>query len=266
MKIPKGKREFKWFWGWVIGGFLLVFLDWRGWLRPVRQLIEKPILVMEEKIFLCRWPLEQVSLYFSSKKKMKEEIEKLEAQVRNLAVDQNKLAECLEENKHIRRLLGAPLPSSWKFLPARVVGRKEGIIRIDKGEKSGVKMGMSVVSENILIGRIKAVEEGMSIVYLPTNEEEKIPVLVRRVGKEGFQAQGMLVSVGGQLVLERVLQTEDIQTGDLVVSKGEEWLPYLLIGKIEEVLSKPAEVYQKAKVKPLVEYDNLRIVFVVISN
>jgi len=39
----------------------------------------------------------------------------------------------------------------------------------------------------------------------------------------------------------------------------------LLIGQISDVLPKSAEVYQKARVKPLLEYDKLRIVFIVIS-
>jgi len=50
-----------------------------------------------------------------------------------------------------------------------------------------------------------------------------------------------------------------------VVTSGEEgWLGDLVIGQVEEVLPKSAEVYKKAKVTSLVDYQKLRIVFLVI--
>ncbi|PJC75981.1 hypothetical protein CO010_03935, partial [Candidatus Shapirobacteria bacterium CG_4_8_14_3_um_filter_39_11] len=52
--------------------------------------------------------------------------------------------------------------------------------------------------------------------------------------------------------------------GDLVITSGEEnWLPDLLIGQIEEVLPKTAELYQTARVSALLDYQKLRIVFIV---
>jgi len=128
-----------------------------------------------------------------------------------------------------------------------------------------VKEGMMVISENILVGRVTAVDEFISRVQKLDDVRTKIPVVVKRPGGVGVQARGLLVTQGGSLILDRVLQSEDIQKGDLVVTSGEEgWLGDLVIGQVEEVLPKSAEVYKKAKVTPLVDYQKLRIVFLVV--
>jgi rod shape-determining protein MreC len=192
------------------------------------------------------------------------EIVLLEGKLRQLAVEQNKLSLCLEENEHLKKLLGAPLPAKWKFQEARVVGISEKL-RIDKGKKDGVKEGMMVVSENILVGKVVAVEENTSLVQLVSDPGAKIPVVVKRANMGGVQARGLLLGQGGGVILDRVLQSEDIQKEDLVVTSGEEgWLPELLVGQIEEVFGIKAEVYQKARVSPLVDLKRLRIVFLVV--
>lgn len=246
----------------IFSSLLLAFFDRRGWIKPLRNFGEKPFLWAEKKVYFLSRFSQQFLVYFSSKKKLAEEKEKLEEKLKNLAVEQNQLSSCLEENEKMRRLLGAPLPANWKFLPAKVVGIS-GKMRIDKGEKDKVEEGMMVVAENILVGKISQVMAESSLVDLPKSPGVKIPVIVRRPGGKGIQARGLLLNFGENLLLDRVLQKEDIQAGDLVVTSGEDWLADLLVGQIEEVLPKSAEIYQKAKVKPLFDYDQLQTVFVV---
>ena len=240
----------------------LFFLDRQGWIKSVRGWFEKPILATEEKVYNL----------FSPRQKQTDKIQILEEKVRQLAVEQNKLASCLEENLEIKKLLGAPLSPKWKFLPAKVVGVSEQM-RIDKGEKDGLEEGMMVVSENILVGRIVSVGRNYSLVQIPTGADSKIPVIVREPSfakateGKGIQARGILTGYSGGLLLDKVLQVEDIREGDLVTTSGEgDWLSDLLIGQIEEVLAEPAEIYKQARVTPLTNYHQLRTVFVVISS
>jgi len=208
---------------------------------------------------------EQIKPIFRGKA-LEKEVLRLQGELQRLSVEQNQLSSCLEENERMRKLLGAPLPAKWKFLPAKVTGSGEKI-RIDKGEKDGVRTGMIVVSENILVGKVVDVGEESSLLETPLTPKLSLQVVIKRAGGKGIQARGILRPAGGNLVLSEVLQSEDIQKGDLVVSSGDEnWPTDLLIGQISDVLPKSAEVYQKARVKPLLEYDKLRIVFVIISN
>lgn len=257
---------------WILFFFLLllsvflVFLDKKKIIKKPKEFLERPILKAEEKIYgLKIWGEKQLEPFFRGKA-LEKEVSRLQLELQRLAFEQNQLSSCLEENERMRKLLGAPLPAKWKFLLAKVIGAGEKI-RIDKGEKDGVKKGMIVVSENILVGQVVGVSEGSSLLETPLTPKVSLSVVIKRPGGKGIQARGILKPVGGNLILSEVLQSEDIQKGDLVVSAGDEsWPADLLIGQITDVLPKSAEVYQKARVKPLLEYDKLRIVFVIISN
>lgn len=232
----------------------LILADKKNLLQLPKALVEQPFIWVEERIFsgISDWQRPQP------------EIQRLEGELRQLAVEQNQLAACQEENEKMRKLLGAPLPPKWKFMDARVIGLVSEQLRINKGQAEGVKEGANIISENILIGRVVSLGVNDAWVQMVSSPASKIPVVVKRLGSAGVQARGLLIEQDGGLVLDRVLQSEDIQKGDLVVTSGEaDWLPELLIGMINEVLPKSAEVYQKAKVEPLVDYDKLRIVFVV---
>jgi rod shape-determining protein MreC len=245
--------------------FLCGFLFWadkNGWLKSIRGSLEKPILLMEGRLYLLKVNL---SPWLKNAEREKELNELKAERIQNLE-EQNQLSVCLEENEKMRRLLGAPLPAKWKFIPARVVGISS-LIRLDKGEKDGLKIGMNIVDQNLLVGKVVSVEQNSALGQTPLSPGVKIPVLVRRYSEtaSGIQARGLLSSLDGEnLVLDRVLQSEDIQKGDLVATLGEDgWLADLLLGEVVEILPKSAEIYQKAKVKSLLDYQNLRTVFLV---
>lgn len=261
------------FWFLLLGflSLLLLFFDYRGWLKTVRAWLERPVLGIEKQLYGLKLDTEKRLNFFTSRRQQEKEILELEEKLQQLAVEKNEFASCLEENEKMKKLLGAPLPPSWKFMPARVVGLA-GQMKLDKGEKDKVKEGMMVVSENILVGRISSVEGHSSLVTLPITPNIKIPVVVKSPHSaeatrgRGVQARGILTNQPGQkLLLDKVLQKEDIQLGDLVVTSGE-WLPDLLIGQVEEILTESAAIYKKARVSPLVDYHALRVVFIVIKS
>lgn len=240
----------------VLLSLLLILIDKKGWDQGPKSLIERPFVWAEERIFAAFRKTEEAPVLSEEK-------------LRQLAVAQNDLQSCQEENTQMRKLLGAPLPPQWKFLDARVIGLVAGRLRINKGQTEGVKDQSMVVSENILVGKVVSLGANDAWVQTVASSESKIPVVVKRPfdsaqGKAGIQARGLLIFQNSELILDRVLQSEDIQKGDLIVTAGEAgWLPDLLIGHIAEVLPKTAAVYQKAKVEPLIDNSKLRIVFVV---
>jgi rod shape-determining protein MreC len=247
--------------------FLAVFLflvDQQGRLLPVRGLVQRPIIALEEPLYQLSQSARQLINQFANLKKRDQTLVGLEGELRQLALDQNQLSVCLEENEHLKKLLGAPLPPQWQFIEAKVVGQS-GEMRLNQGSQAGIQKGMMVVSESILVGRVVSLGVNDCLVQLPSDPNGKIPAVVKKPNSSGVQARGLLLGqFGGGLLLDRVLQEEDIQKGDLVVTSGEEgWLPDLVIGQIEEVLPPTAAVYQKARVMPLVDYRSLRIVFVV---
>lgn len=248
----------------ILTSLFLFLIDNFGWLKGARGLIQRPFIVLERPIYLTNQSFSKSVKSITSRANSQQIIE-LQTQLRQLAIDQNQLATCLEENEHLKRLLGAPLPSKWRFKMARVVGVTEKM-RIDLGRKDGVEEGMIVVAENIYVGQVDSVGENDSQVELPNDPNSKIPVVIKQPDLAGAHARGLLVGqFGEKLLLDRVLQEEDIRQGDLVVTSGEEgYLPDLVIGQIKEVLPGTAEIYQQAIVSPLIDYSSLRFVFLVI--
>ncbi|MCJ7793169.1 MAG: rod shape-determining protein MreC [Candidatus Marinimicrobia bacterium] len=241
----------------------LLLVDYFGWFSGVKGWVERPFLVLERPLFLVNQSFVGAFDSFGGGSRS-EEVVDLQTQLRQLAVDQNQLVTCLEENEKMRKLLGTPLPPNWQFKMSRVIGLNEKL-KIDLGRKAGVEEEMMVVSENIYLGRVVSIGEDYNLVQLPTDLNSKIPVVVKKPGGTGIQAKGLLIGQFGEsLLLDRVLQEEDIRQGDLVVTSGEEgYLPDLVIGQIKEVKEKTAEVYQQAIVTSLIDYSSLRLVFVV---
>ncbi|HUV43118.1 MAG TPA: rod shape-determining protein MreC [Patescibacteria group bacterium] len=250
---------------------LLVFIsiffflfDYFGWLTGVTGFFERPFLFIERPFYSVYQSVNQ-SFNQLADRNESQQIAELQVELRQLALDQNKLTTCLEENEYLKKLLGTSLPSAWQFKMVRVIGLTEQL-KIDLGRSKEVEVGMNLVSENIYVGRVVMVNERESLVQLPTDPNSRIPVVIKQPGATGFQARGLLIGkFGGQLVLERVLQEEDIRQGDLIVTSGEEgYLPDLVIGQIKEVNKGTAEIYQQAVVSPLLDYSSLRFVFLVI--
>lgn len=248
----------------ILTSLFLFLIDNFGWVKGIRGFVQRPFLFLERPLYSI-FQYSNSTIKQLTDRSQSEQIIELQTQLRQLALDQNKLSTCLEENEHLKKLLGAPLPSNWKFKMARVVGMSEKM-RIDLGTRDGVEEGMTIVSENVYLGKVISVGERDSLVQLANDPNAKIPVVIKQSSSSGPHARGLLVGqFGGKLLLERVLQGENIRQGDLVVTAGEEgYLPDLVIGQIKEVLSGTAEIYQQAIVSPLVDYSLLKFVFLVI--
>lgn len=234
----------------ILFSFLLLLAEQVGIITPLRGAIEKITVPIQSVVYRTQQKL--VSPTPISVREQK--IASLEAQIAILR----------EENEQLRRLLGVPLPSSWKFLPSRVVGLAEEMV-IDEGQASGVTPGMVVISEEIFVGLVSSVTPEVARVRLPAHPESKIPVEV--VTEEGLRtAKGLLVGQEGKVRLTRVLQKEDLAQGYLVMTSGEAGYPAgLAIGRITSVSGEKREPYQEAEVETLISYSQLTTVFVVIG-
>ncbi len=164
-----------------------------------------------------------------------------------------------EENKALRQQLEAPLPAQMKFLPAKTLGLT-GFLTLDKGEEDGVIIGQTVVSGNFLVGKIRMVSPRTSEVLLPTDPDSLIPV--RTVKTAGL---GLLTGeFGTKAELAKVLQSENLEKDDLLITTGEAgYQRDLIIGKIVNVVKDEVQPFQKAEVNLSLDYSRLENVFLV---
>ena len=261
-ELSKNRRFFVFL---ILFSCFLILGDFFGVWRPVKGFVEEGIGPIREGVYRAKQDLVSIFSFFSFWRSGTVKIAHLEEKVRELAAVEGEVASLREENEKMKKLLGVPLPKAWKFLTAKVVGENEDLF-INKGLKDGVAEGMMVVSENILVGKVKEAGEKLSKVLLPTSRESKIPARAIRNGQ--IVGKGVLEgSADGKIFLEKVLQKEEIKEKDLVVTTGEsDYLSDLLIGEIERIERKEADVFQRAQVAPLLNYGELETVFVVMES
>lgn len=243
----------------ILIGFSLLFfgldkLNLLNWLKRPLELISNPI---KQQIF---------KLSLNSKKNMLnqqfslEEVNKLKAENANLTV---KIDGLEKENSSMKKLLGAPLPPAWKFIPALVLNVNEGIMTINQGSEVGIKENQTVVWENVLIGKIIKVNPFLSLVALPINKDLQIKAKVKETNVRGV----VKAQPGDLLILDQVLPEFTLVKDQIVVTSGEDTIfpSNLIIGKIDTIDKEETAVYQQALVKPILDYQTLEEVFVVIK-
>ncbi|MDP3955601.1 MAG: rod shape-determining protein MreC [bacterium] len=260
MKPESWKKTLFSFLLFFILAFLLNFFDNLGSLSFAKGPVEKLTIVAKTAFYQFKLSDAKNAKTTEDNKKIESKEDVLKAQISVLK----------SENVAMKRLLGTPLPPEWRFLPAQVIGsRSLEKIEIDKGRLEGVKMGMAVIFDNILVGRITRINEHFAEVMLPTASESRILAVTRPSETEGntgtILAKGILMGQGGRMNLERVTLKEKLETDGLVVSAGDEFLPpNLLLGKMRKISKKEGDIYQKAEVEPSLNYTDLETVFVVI--
>lgn len=188
-------------------------------------------------------------------KALKEQVGKLLSENADL---RKKVAEAevqLSQEKHID-------PQTYNLLPARPIGLGR-FLKIDKGSISGIKVGQAVVFEDNFVGRINSVSPLTSNIQLLTDPDSKVAAFSQN--KDG-KAKGVLFGqFGTEVLLDKILHEEKIETGDLVYSEGTEgYLPRgLILGRVTQILDRQNEVFKQAKVQPIFDIRDLELVFVI---
>lgn len=238
---------------WVIVAVLSVFLGLFKWMDEIGGVVQNILLPINRRM----WEMFKGN---------GNEIDKLKEELVNLQYVLSEKGKLVVENKALREQLSVSVGASRQMLMARTVGGGSGVVRIDQGKKSGVKRGMMVIYGRSVIGRITSVSDWSSWVSLPTSSDFR---MVARVvgGVSGVRrADGLVVAKGGRLWLTKVLSTDAISEGDLVVSMGDDLdLGGLILGKIIRVGENKGGVYQEAEVQPEIDGSKLSEVFVLLN-
>jgi rod shape-determining protein MreC len=165
--------------------------------------------------------------------------------------------------------VAAGLP--YETVPAQVIARDpSGVVRaitLDVGSDRGVAVGHIVLATQGLVGRITQVGPNYSKVVPITDSSSAISGMVQRSRATGI-VRGLF---GDTLVLEWILQSEEMAPGDAVVTAGIALSNELrslypkgfLIGTVADVQKADVLAYQKAVVRPAVDFRRLERVLVV---
>jgi rod shape-determining protein MreC len=192
----------------------------------------------------------------------------LESEVSELQAQVIQLQQQVGETDILAALVDFSLARSENtYKAAAVIGRDPSpflhYVIINAGSNDGVLRGMPVVTDQGLVGRIDAVIADAARVQLVTDPASKVNVRLQNAETEA----SLIGSVTGDVTLELIPQDITIEQGDLVLTSGlgGSYPPDLIIGQVVNVRSRDFDLFQQATVQPVVDFNRLQIVLVIIN-
>ena len=154
-----------------------------------------------------------------------------------------------------------------RYLAAAVIGRDPSpflhYVIINRGSNDGILRGMPVVTNQGLIGRVDAVIADAARIQLITDPASSVNVRLQNAETEA----SLVGSVTGDVALQLIPQVIDVQPGDLVLTSGlgGGYPPDLIIGQVINVRSHDFDLFKQATVQPVVDFNRLEIVLVIVN-
>ena len=191
----------------------------------------------------------------------------LEAENASLARDVSNYREMSLDCARLREITNMKDDFKFTTVAARVVGRNRSSIfktlLINKGTADGIRTGFPVMGTEGVAGRIIETSKNASKVLLLVDYNSNIDVLVQR-----NRCQGVLRGCGRSgCELKYVQRSEDVRTGDTVVSSGLAGVfpKGLFVGKVGVVEKEETGLFQKITVHPAIDITRLEEVLVILK-
>ena len=148
--------------------------------------------------------------------------EKLQREVVALQLEVQKNIEVLNGSKHLRTLLETRNQLPARTSVANVIGRSPSFISysvlLDRGSSDGVEMDNPVMTPDGIVGRIINVFTHSSEMQVLLDPDAAAGALISRT-----RTQGVIRGNGGPLLgLHYIINQEDVEIGDLIVTSGQD--------------------------------------------
>lgn len=243
---------------------LLVVMQIKGWLGPVRQaFLQSPRPV----VFLAKGVAKPVQNFFFTiyhLRKIAQDNSALKLQVADL---QQKLVDYDQEkreNEALRQELGFVDATKFSLVACTVLsehpfGLADTIV-LNCGSNQGVAEGQAIISGGYLAGKIIYADNYSSTALLVTSSKFSGDAELSKTGADAI-VNG---SFGSGMVMDRLSQNEKLEKGWLVTTAGiNSQIPKgILIGQVGDIISSPSDLFKKSTVISPVDFDNLEFVFV----
>ncbi len=253
----------------ILLGLFLMILYRAGVLIPVQSAILSASSPIQYSISFAFSSIRRAVTVIEELRHLRKENEELRKEVERLTIENIQLRELEAENKALRELLrftqeNPAFDYSTARVTARVIGfNPSGFTRyviINAGQREGILPGMAVVTERGLVGRVIDVYHHASKVLLLTDPSSSVSACL-----QGGQIIGMVEgTVDGALVMRYIPMDANVSVGEVVLTSGlGGTLPKgLVIGQVIEIEKKDFALFQEARIKPSVDFDQLELVLV----
>jgi len=192
----------------------------------------------------------------------------LEAEVSDLQAQVIQLQQEVGQTAILAALLDfAQANPENRFRPAAVIGRDPSpflhYVIINRGSNDGILRGMPVVTDQGLVGRVDAVIADAARVQLISDTGSSVNVRLQNANTEA----SLVGSVTGDVSLDLIPPDVLVEPGDLVLTSGlgGGYPPDLIVGQVINVRSRDFDLFQQATVQPVVDFNRMQVVLVIVN-
>src|SRR3989339_1109144 len=192
----------------------------------------------------------------------------LEKAYADLSVENSRLKELEKENNNLRKLLNLKDKNQYTLAVVNILSRdpvNRNILIVDAGRNQNIEAGQAVVlSDGIIVGKVIEAGIDASKIRLLTDSFSKLAV---KIGNDRLVSGILSGSLGLVMDLNFIPQEQDIKSADVVVTGDiDPKIPSgLIVGQIGEVEFSQEELFKKASVLPMVNYEVLNTLAVITS-
>jgi rod shape-determining protein MreC len=207
-------------------------------------------------------PLNITLRFFSNIHDLKQENSRLAMLATRLQIENGDLKEALR-SKNIE-LTKPELP----IIKSQIIGRdKETMghyLLLDKGESSGIKINMPVITELGIVGKVIQVSPFQSLVETMLSPDSKIAALDQRSRVNGVVTNYKY----NWLRLNYVTPDGDIKIDDTIISSGigGVFTKGLLIGTVRKVDNRVRDLFKDISLQPFVNIYAIEVVYIIQSS
>ena len=195
---------------------------------------------------------------------VRQENRDLKAEIEKLRLEEVRLNQDAEQGRRLQALLGFKEQFISRTLAAQVIGSSGSeqlrSVYIDKGSHDGIDKDMAVITADGVVGKVLRVFNSTSQVLLINDQSSGVGAIV-----EKSRLQGVLRGTPvGEVVLEKVMADEQVQSGDKVLtSGGDQIFPKgLPVGVVTKV-TKCNELFLNIRIQPFTNLSRLEEVLVI---
>ena len=246
----------------------LIVFSLSGLFGPVQSVLAIPITFAQRLVSSASDSINIASAQLANLQNLQSENEALQRALVRYQAEIVELREIKADYDRIAALLNYKDRtgiSARQYIPAAVIARDTtGLLRtitIDHGQRDGLAIGMPVVTELGLVGRISAVTSVSAQVLLITDTTSFVNVRLQKTGGEG-SAVG---TAGGDLRMTFVKLGDTITADDLVVTSGigGNFPRGLTIGQVSGSRLDDSRLFQEAEVRSLIDFNRLNTVLII---
>lgn len=241
---------------------------------PYFQQLTSDITAVTGRIFSA--PVNAINNFFSDVSYLQdtfEENQRLKQKVDGLAESQAEIRTLTEENQSLKDELELQETlTDYNLITGSVIARNPDRwidqLVIDRGSSDGLENGMSVMSNNGLVGRVSEVSPTSAKVILLTTNDETAVLTSTEIVQEDETIFGVINGYDAErenLIMEQITSDSTIEEGADVVTSGLGGLVPrgLLVGTVAEVSLDRHGLGQRVYIEPAADFSDVRFVSIV---